>query len=75
MRAAPLAAALFCISPLRARVWTNSTMTPLERPAGLAGKEFFTGQEAREYDCNEGNYATSGILAGARAQEKSREKK
>lgn len=31
-------------------VWTNSTMTPLERPADLAGKEFFTEQEAREYE-------------------------
>jgi hypothetical protein len=29
--------------------WTNATLTPLERPAELAGKEFFTEQEAIEY--------------------------
>src|SRR5262245_37694523 len=26
--------------------WTNDTYTPLERPAELAGKEFFTREEA-----------------------------
>jgi len=31
-------------------VWNNATMTPLERPASLAGKEFFTEQEARQYE-------------------------
>jgi hypothetical protein len=30
--------------------WTNSTITPLERPRELAGKEFFTEQEAAEYE-------------------------
>ena len=30
-------------------VWTNSTLTPLERPAELAGKEFLTEQEAADY--------------------------
>src|ERR1700680_64577 len=30
-------------------VWTNSTLTPLERPAELAGKEFLTEKEAAEY--------------------------
>jgi hypothetical protein len=30
-------------------VWTNSTLTPLERPAELAGKEFLTEQEASDY--------------------------
>src|SRR5688572_23627753 len=29
--------------------WTNATVTPLERPAELAGKEFFTEAEATEY--------------------------
>jgi len=29
--------------------WTNDTFTPLERPADLAGKEFFTDQEAAAY--------------------------
>jgi hypothetical protein len=31
-------------------VWTNITITPLERPAELAGKEFLTPQEATEYE-------------------------
>jgi hypothetical protein len=31
-------------------VWTNATITPLERPAELAGKAFFTAQEAAEYE-------------------------
>jgi hypothetical protein len=31
-------------------VWTNVTITPLERPANLAGKEFFTPAEAADYE-------------------------
>jgi len=31
-------------------VWTNVTITPLERPRNLAGKEFFTPEEAVEYE-------------------------
>jgi hypothetical protein len=31
-------------------VWTNVTITPLERPADLAGKEFFTPAEASQYE-------------------------
>ena len=31
-------------------IWTNSTITPLERPRELAGKEFFTEKEAAEYE-------------------------
>src|SRR5438552_15780639 len=31
-------------------IWTNATITPLERPAELAGKEFFTEKEAAEYE-------------------------
>src|SRR5579871_2394804 len=30
--------------------WTNVTITPLERPAELAGKQFFTPQEAAAYE-------------------------
>jgi hypothetical protein len=30
--------------------WTNVTVTPLERPANLAGKEFFTPWEAADYE-------------------------
>ncbi len=31
-------------------VWTNVTITPLERPANLADKVFFTPAEARQYE-------------------------
>jgi hypothetical protein len=31
-------------------LWTNSTITPLERPAAYAGREFLTEQEARALD-------------------------
>ncbi len=31
-------------------IWTNATITPLERPANLAGKEFFTPEEAAAYE-------------------------
>ena len=31
-------------------VWTNATITPLERPAELAGKAFFTKAEAAAYE-------------------------
>ena len=31
-------------------IWNNSTITPVERPADLAGKEFFTPEEAAAYE-------------------------
>src|SRR5579864_4372981 len=31
-------------------VWAMATLTPLERPAEFAGKEFLTEQEAAEYE-------------------------
>jgi len=31
-------------------VWATATLTPLERPAEFAGKEFLTAQEAAEYE-------------------------
>ncbi len=31
-------------------IWSNATITPLERPKELAGKEFFTEKEASEYE-------------------------
>ena len=31
-------------------IWTNSTLTPLERPPEFAGKEFLTEEEAAEYE-------------------------
>ena len=30
--------------------WSFATVTPMERPANLAGKEFFTEQEAAAYE-------------------------
>jgi hypothetical protein len=32
-----------------AGIWTNSTLTPFERPKEFAGKEFFTPKEAADY--------------------------
>ena len=31
-------------------VWTNVTITPLERPSELGGKQFFTKEEAARYE-------------------------
>src|SRR5437867_10486019 len=31
-------------------VWSFATITPMERPANLAGKEFFTEKEAADYE-------------------------
>src|SRR6266566_4361211 len=31
-------------------LWTNATITPFERPKDLAGKEFFTQEEAAAYE-------------------------
>ena len=31
-------------------IWTNNVATPLERPRDLAGKEFFTDEEAAAYE-------------------------
>ena len=31
-------------------IWSNATITPFERPRDLAGKEFFTEQEAADYE-------------------------
>jgi hypothetical protein len=36
--------------PDLAGIWTNATLTPLQRPADLAGKEFFTPEEAAAYE-------------------------
>jgi hypothetical protein len=30
-------------------IWTNATLTPLQRPSELAGKEFFTAEEAAQF--------------------------
>ena len=31
-------------------IWSNATITPFERPKELAGKEFFSEQEAADYE-------------------------
>src|SRR5215813_9408990 len=31
-------------------IWSFATITPMQRPANLAGKEFFTAKEAEEYE-------------------------
>ena len=36
-------------------IWTNATLTPLERPAELAGKEFLTEAEAAAFEKRRGN--------------------
>jgi hypothetical protein len=49
-------------------IWTNATITPFERPKELAGKEFFTEQEAAEYEkriVTEGNRDRRGSDADA----------
>jgi hypothetical protein len=46
---APAAAKTPDGQPDRQGFWTNSTITPLERPKELAGKQFFTPAEAAEY--------------------------
>src|SRR4029434_10420900 len=30
-------------------IWTNATLTPLQRPPELASKEFFTAEEAKQF--------------------------
>jgi hypothetical protein len=49
-------------------LWTNATITPFERPKELAGKPFFTEQEAAEYEkhiLQEGNRDRRGATAEA----------
>jgi len=43
-----LSAAAFCQTPNLEGIWTNATVVPLERPANLKGKEFYTPEEAGE---------------------------
>ncbi len=31
-------------------IWTNATITPMERPPDLAGKQFFTEEEVAAYE-------------------------
>jgi hypothetical protein len=49
-------------------IWSNATITPFERPQELAGKEYFTEQEAAKYEktvLREGNRDRRGTDADA----------
>lgn len=43
-------------------VWTNETLTPLERPKGLGAKEFYTEQEVAENEKRERERASQALL-------------
>src|SRR2546425_9549961 len=49
-------------------IWTNNTLTPLERPKGLGAKEFYTDQELAENSkkARDGNVGEEGELGAAR---------
>src|SRR5579862_9869077 len=52
-------------------IWTNNTLTPLERPKNLGAKEFYTDQEIVELTkrAREGNVGEEGDLGAARHQD------
>jgi len=52
--------------------WTNVTLTPLQRPANLANKEFFTPAEAAEYEKQIVNQNNADRRDGTAAQDVSR---
>jgi len=45
-------------------IWTNSVTTPLERPAALAGKEFFTADELKENEKKALETSSAEAIAG-----------
>src|SRR6266705_2419700 len=49
-------------------IWSDNTLTPLERPKGLGAKEFYTDQELTEIQkkAREGNVGEEGELGAAR---------
>src|SRR5438094_9284630 len=49
-------------------IWSDNTLTPLERPKGLGAKEFYTDQELAENSkkAREGNVGEEGELGAAR---------
>jgi hypothetical protein len=49
-------------------VWTNATLTPLERPKQLADRQFLTEDEARALEAQAGGRQATADDAGARAQ-------
>ena len=48
--------------------WTNSTITPLERPAAFAGREFLTEEEARKLEAAAASRTISAPKRGGRLQ-------
>ena len=52
-------------------IWTNNTLTPLERPKGLGAKEFYTDQEIAELTkrAHDGNLGEEGDLGFTRRQQ------
>src|SRR5689334_3158153 len=52
-------------------VWTNNTLTPLERPKNLGAKEFYTDQEIAELTkrARQGDVGDEGDLGAARHQD------
>src|SRR2546425_4437329 len=51
-------------------IWSDNTLTPLQRPKGLGTKEFYTDQEIAEYSkkARTGNIGEEGELGAARQQ-------
>src|SRR3989454_4673772 len=49
-------------------IWTNNTLTPLQRPNGLGAKEFYNEQELAEFSkkARTGDVGEEGDLGGAR---------
>src|SRR5947208_13924092 len=49
-------------------IWTNNTLTPLQRPQGLGAKEFYTDQEIAEFSkkARTGDVGEEGELGAAR---------
>src|SRR2546425_5020970 len=49
-------------------IWTNNTLTPLQRPKGLGAKEFYTDQEIAEFSkkARTGDVGEEGELGAAR---------
>ena len=47
-------------------VWTNATLTPLQRPAELADKQFFTEQEAAAYEKQRIQQTNADLIEGER---------
>src|SRR5207245_4055316 len=51
-------------------IWSDNTLTPLERPKGVGTKEFYTDQEIAEFSkkARTGNVGEEGELGAARQQ-------